>query len=137
MGIKTANGGRGNVEKTCYQITFFTQSYFMLLQNKIYSNFTLKARIMLNSSSVALQQVCKAAPSQIRFFCATLRCQNKKEMANYTRKMKCSHGCIRVLIWCLSLSRCINIMLSQRNSFKLLLLLFILKLHLVFEKRRH
>lgn len=52
------NSETGNVEKTCYQITFFTQSYFMLLQNKIYSNFTLKARIMLLK-----QQQCDIAAS--------------------------------------------------------------------------
>lgn len=52
------NSERGNVEETCYQITFFTQSYFMLLQNKIYSNFTLKGRIMLLK-----QQQCDIAAS--------------------------------------------------------------------------
>lgn len=46
-GNKTSKHWKRNVEKTCYQITFFTQSYFMLLQNRIWSNFVLKARIML------------------------------------------------------------------------------------------
>lgn len=60
----------------------------MLLQNKIWSNFMLKARIVLLKQQQCgnTASVCKTVPSQIRFLCASVA-----KIAEIQRKWQITH----------------------------------------------